>query len=163
MDARQIDKGVRVSTDIARNISDDLYGYYLTLRGPAPGAMPEGSAAMLTYDERIYHEKVFARVMGWVGYTRPLTLEEVRDYELVPDESNTFVYDRYFVEIQKMVRDASGKRHVTSERVQNIDGSDFVTPYRGKAQMIADEINEAALDTNSSDNITRAIVKKIVG
>lgn len=162
MDARQIENGIKASSDIAPEISDDLYGYYLTLRGPALGAMPEGSVAMMTYDERTYHEKVFARVMGWVGYTRPLTPEEVRDYELVPDESNTFVYDRYFVEIKKMSRDASGKKRVTSDRVRNLDGTDFMTPYRGKAQMIADEINEAALDTNSSDNLTRATVKKVV-
>ena len=160
MDTKGIERSVRVAADIARNVSDELYGYYLTLRGPSLGAMPDGSVGMLSYDQRTYHETICERVLGWVCYARPLTPEEVRAYELVPDENNHYIYDQYYVEIRKLVVDAAGKKHLTSERAKDPDGGNFLTRYQGKAKQVADAINEAALDTNSSTNLTHARVRK---
>ena len=158
---KEIQNSVKVATNLARNISDELYGYYLRLRGPAPGAMPDGSVATLTYDQRTWHEIICENVLGWVCYTRPLTPEEVDQYELVPDEYNSYPeYGVYIVEVKELARDASGRKQLTTRFVENEDGTGrFITPYRGVAQKIANAINDAALDTNTKDHLTRATAR----
>lgn len=160
MQGGTIEADVRLATEIARKVSDNLYGYYLTLRGPSMGAMPPDSIGSVTFKFRSFHEKVCANVWGWVCYARPLTQKEIDDYELVPDEHNHAVHRLWGVEVKKMIRDADGKR-ITVELAKDEDGKKLVTPYKGIAQRIADDLNDAALDTNSKDSITRASVIEV--
>ena len=59
--------------------------YYLTQRPPAPGAMPRrGLIDFYEYENRLFVEIIGREAWGSVVYDRPLTHEEVDEYELVP-------------------------------------------------------------------------------
>lgn len=58
-----------------------MYKYYLTQRGVAPGCQPKGFVSFADELAELTNGK---RSYGWVGYDKPLTDEQIRDYELVP-------------------------------------------------------------------------------
>ena len=59
--------------------------YYTTQRPPAPGAQPKrGLLKFFVYENRLYVEAIGRFAWGSVVYDRPLTAEEIDDYELVP-------------------------------------------------------------------------------
>ena len=59
--------------------------YYLTQRPPAPGAQPKrGLIKCFDYNNRLYVEAIGRNAWGSAVYDRPLTDEEIDDYELVP-------------------------------------------------------------------------------
>lgn len=59
--------------------------YYTTQRPPAPGAQPKrGLLKFFVYEDRLYVEAIGRFAWGSVVYDRPLTAEEIDDYELVP-------------------------------------------------------------------------------
>ena len=59
--------------------------YYMTQRPPAPGAQPKrGLVKCFEYDDRLYVEAIGRKAWGSVVYDRPLTAEEIDEYELVP-------------------------------------------------------------------------------
>ena len=69
--------------------------YYLTQRGPGPGALPRSSENLITdvedFGTRIYVEKINCRAWGYVQYEKPLTKKEISDYELVEEKEEVGV------------------------------------------------------------------------
>ena len=57
-----------------------LYRYYLTQRPPAPGAIPRGSKNTVSFDTK--QEVDGLEVWGYVEYDKPLTEQQISDYEL---------------------------------------------------------------------------------
>ena len=161
MSADEIRKDVEAAIVEAGQAYDDLYGYYLVLRGPSIGAMPRESVASVTFDRRTYNAAVETDVWGWVGYAEPLSKQDVSDYELIPDEHNPIVYARWAVGIKELVVDANGKKNVSSRYLQDPNGEVFFTNYKGVAEHKAASLNEVALDTNNREHITMARVVEI--
>ena len=161
MNANEIGKGVDAATDEMLNECEELYGYHLVLRGPSPGAMPDGSVASVSFDQRTYIKDACEFAWGWAGYARPLSQQELSDFELIPDEHNPVRYTQYAVEIKRMERDSAGKRTVTSEWARGADSEVFATSYITVAAKLAKDLNDAALDTNSRDRITKATVRQL--
>lgn len=65
-------------------VTKTSYTYYMPFRPPSPGCQPmEGLLSIIVYDERM---KVGLNLKAWgaVTYDRPLTDQEIKDYELVP-------------------------------------------------------------------------------
>ncbi|MBO7309521.1 MAG: hypothetical protein J6V38_07825 [Kiritimatiellae bacterium] len=63
----------------------DMYQYYCKARPPMPGTIPTDRALIVeveAYDERRYVPEVDCMAWGWVVYDRPLTSDEIFDYEL---------------------------------------------------------------------------------
>lgn len=60
------------------------YWYYITQRPPAPGAMPKrGLIKFFEYERRLFVPAIGRNAYGSLVYDRPLTAEEIDDYELV--------------------------------------------------------------------------------
>lgn len=63
----------------------DCYRYYSTQRPIAPGTtLKEGCVGVVNFDEKIYVPKIKREAWGFVDYDRPLTKEEIKEYELCP-------------------------------------------------------------------------------
>jgi len=64
--------------------------YYLTQRGPGPGALPRSGTNLITgvedFGNRIYVEEINRRAWGYVEYEKPLAIKEINDYELVEQQ-----------------------------------------------------------------------------
>ena len=56
------------------------YRYYLTQRPPAPGAIPRGSKNTVSFDTK--QEVDGLEAWGYVEYDKPLTEQQISDYEL---------------------------------------------------------------------------------
>lgn len=161
MSQDEIRRDVEEASEAATHDGETLYGYYLTLRGPSLGAAPSEPKIAVAFDWRTFYEVVDEHVYGWVGYARPLTEDELTDYELIPDERNPARYTQYGVEVRTMTRDASGKRQIVSEMVKDAEGAIFATSYRRKAEKLAARLNDEALDTNTKDSISMARIQKL--
>ena len=63
-----------------------MYRYYLTMRPPAPGAVPRG-AVNVDYNEFTATDAGghVLHILGAVEYDRELTPKEICDYELIED------------------------------------------------------------------------------
>lgn len=61
--------------------------YYLTQRGPGPGALPRDGVNLITkvedFGARIHVEEINRRAWGYVEYEKALTIKQITDYELV--------------------------------------------------------------------------------
>lgn len=65
------------------------YEYFLTERPPMPGALPkDGLEIVLSFDEKEYHEEIEGKAWGKAWYSRPLTHEELLEYELAGNPKN---------------------------------------------------------------------------
>lgn len=63
------------------------YVYYCTLRPPMLGAVPKGGLLYVeALTERRFEPSIGWDIWGWAVYKRPLTAEEIAEYELVPKE-----------------------------------------------------------------------------
>ena len=79
-----------------------LHRYYMTQRPPMPGAMPQKDLFLIEdldpRDEIPYLDK---GAYALVAYTRPLTDQEIREYELIPEDDGshqTELYKGYVIE-----------------------------------------------------------------
>lgn len=64
-----------------------MYTYFLTQRPAGPGALPSfGLDEIESYDEKSYVPEIGREAYAQATYTRPLTLEELDQYELTPKE-----------------------------------------------------------------------------
>ena len=63
------------------------YRYYLTQRPPAPGAIPRGSKNTVSFDTK--QEVDGLEAWGYVEYDKPLTDEQISDYELSENVTET--------------------------------------------------------------------------
>ena len=144
---------LKVYTQIARRMGDTVYGYYMRMRPPSPGAQPEDSLSSVALAFRTWHDGICDDIWGWVCYARPLTAEEVEQYELVPDEDNPNRYQQYGlvrgIRVEQPGRKAKMKREWVME-----DGKPFRTSYKRKALVLLDELRKA-----SSDGAVFKIVK----
>ena len=62
----------------------ERYRYYLRMRPPGIGCQPKGGLECLhAFKSATYVESIGKWAWGWAEYTRPLTCDEIRDYELV--------------------------------------------------------------------------------
>lgn len=157
-----LENEIRVATEVARQHSEALYGYYLTMRPPAPGAHPGNTISSVSLKFRTYHDELNQDIWGWVGYTRPLTLQEVQDYELLPDEANPVRYIQYALIRKTMTEGADGKRAIKQEKIMDKTGKPFLTSYPRKALALMQEMNDKALDSNSKSTVSAVRVLKIV-
>ena len=61
------------------------YKYFCPMRPPQPGAVPkEGLQYVEFFKGRKYVFQIKEMAWGYVVYNRPLTAEEIADYELIP-------------------------------------------------------------------------------
>lgn len=63
-----------------------MYYYYLPLRPASIGTQPSGTREIINFDRRIYVEEIGRMAWAKVGYDRPLTEKEVRQYDLIPEK-----------------------------------------------------------------------------
>lgn len=64
---------------------DKTYTYFMTQRPPMPGAMPKnGLCDIHEYDGRDYISEIGRKAYARLEYSRKLSDQEVKDYELVP-------------------------------------------------------------------------------
>ena len=67
--------------------------YYSTLRPIGPGTYPKPKgnfpANILNYADRTYIAEIGREAWGELEYLRPLSPQDVEDYELVPDPNQT--------------------------------------------------------------------------
>lgn len=60
------------------------YRYWLTLRPAMPGTVPTRNLENIeNFDRRVYDEGAGRDVWGYVEYSKPLTDEQISEYELV--------------------------------------------------------------------------------
>jgi len=72
-------------------MSKQVYRYYCRMRPPAPGAIPaEGIVHIGCYDRRVIVHDLPA--WGYVEYDRPLSEDEIEDYELFSTPNNPLTY-----------------------------------------------------------------------
>lgn len=61
--------------------------YYLTQRGPGPGAIPRYKDNLITdvkdYGIKIYIGVIGCMAWGYVEYEKPLSTKDINDYELM--------------------------------------------------------------------------------
>ena len=157
----QFETDIRRAAKAAQQKSDELYCYYTTMRPPALGAQPSDFQNCVALKYRTFNEELNQDIWGWVCYTRPLTLQEVQDYELLPDENNPVHYVQYGLIRKTMKTDANGKRVIMQERVLDKTGKPYITSYPRKAMALMQELNERALDDNDGDTVTAIRVLKI--
>lgn len=69
-----------------------VYRYYTPYRPPMPGAVPrDGLDRVVCYDERMaIGNSIYA--YGYAEYFRPLTDQEISDYELATSPNNPLIY-----------------------------------------------------------------------
>lgn len=60
------------------------YSYLTLRRPPMPGGIPKGAIAVCAWDSRPFVPEINRPAWGTVDYSRQLTPEEIRDYELMP-------------------------------------------------------------------------------
>jgi hypothetical protein len=65
------------------------YRYYLTQRPPAPGAIPRGSKNTVSFDTK--QEVDGLEAWGYVEYDKPLTEQQISDYELTENSETETV------------------------------------------------------------------------
>lgn len=157
-----LENEIRVATEIARQHSEDLYGYYMTMRPPQLGAQPANTASSVSLKFRTYHDELNQDIWGWVCYTRPLTLQEVQEYELLPDETNPVRYIQYGLIRKTLTESADGKREVKQQKIMDKTGKPFLTSYPRKALALMQEMNDKALDSNNKDTVSAVRVVKIM-
>lgn len=67
--------------------------YYSTQRPVMPGSFPKPEGNKVTeihnFDSRIYCEEIGRQAWGYIDYEKPLTYNEVNDYELAPVPTKT--------------------------------------------------------------------------
>lgn len=61
-----------------------VYRYYTLCRPPMPGGIPKGAIAVCAWGSRLFVPEINRSAWGTVDYSRQLTPEEIRDYELMP-------------------------------------------------------------------------------
>ena len=65
----------------------DEYVYYCPMRHPTLGAVPmNGLLYMEPLTERRMEASINREIWGWAVYNRPLTVEEIAEYELISKE-----------------------------------------------------------------------------
>lgn len=62
----------------------DRYAYYTIMRPPMPGAIPQGSVEVKDFGDRIFVPEIERAAWGIAVYDRPLTEDEIWEYELQP-------------------------------------------------------------------------------
>ena len=66
---------------------EKTYRYYLTQRPPSPGAIPSGSINTVSFDDKQDVDGLEA--WGYVEYDKPLTENQISDYELTKNVTET--------------------------------------------------------------------------
>lgn len=61
-----------------------VYRYYTLCRPPMLGGIPKGAIAVCAWGSRPFVPEINRSAWGTVDYSRQLTPEEIRDYELMP-------------------------------------------------------------------------------
>ena len=64
--------------------SDGSVQHYTLYRPPMPGSIPKGAIAVSTWGSRPFIPEINRSAWGTVDYSRQLTPEEMRNYELMP-------------------------------------------------------------------------------
>ena len=59
-----------------------MYRYYCLYRPPMPGAIPRGVSNIMAFDERKHVDEIQREAYGYVEYDKPLTPQQVVQYEL---------------------------------------------------------------------------------
>lgn len=74
-----------------------MYRYYLTQRGPGPGAIPKVWDNLATkvedFGTKKYVEEINCKAWGYAEYAKPLTAKQIEAYELIeePKEADCLV------------------------------------------------------------------------
>ena len=66
-----------------------MFEYYMRSRWPSPGAIPKVGyipEETIEYSDRRYVAEVGRNVFAKICYSRPLSIEEIKEYELIPAE-----------------------------------------------------------------------------
>lgn len=72
-------------------MTTDRFRYYYRLRPPGIGCQPkDGLEEIVAFDKAQYVESIGKWAWGWAEYSRPLTADEIRDFELVRGETEGF-------------------------------------------------------------------------
>ncbi len=110
------------------------YGYYTLYRPPMPGAIPRGAVEMECLDDNPYAEDIRHNVWGKVWYDRPLTDQEIRDYELkaIPEQQMVWT-----VSIQNLVNDEADIWVTSFDSREKADG--FVEKVNAKTKSLGVE------------------------
>lgn len=64
--------------------------YYCLYRPPMPFAVPKGFKNSMAFDEKIFVQEIGREAWGWVEYEKPLTPQQVDDYELAAAQLTLF-------------------------------------------------------------------------
>ena len=66
---------------------NEMYRYYSIMRPCGPWTFPQkdGRETVVNFDGKIYCEEIGRVAWGYIEYPEPLTEQEVKNYELVPD------------------------------------------------------------------------------
>ena len=66
------------------------YRYYSILRPVAPGTFPASKprAGIKNFDDRTMIDSIGRMAWGYIDYIAPLTEDEARNYELIPEPTN---------------------------------------------------------------------------
>ena len=65
-----------------------MYRYYCLFRPPVPGAIPRGVSRIVAFDDIKPVEEIGRVAWGYVEYHKPLTAQEVVQYELAASPEN---------------------------------------------------------------------------
>lgn len=73
------------------------YRYYLTLRPPAPGAIPSAPVGgniieVVSFDEKTFVESIGREAWGYVEYDKPIDAKVLDQYDMIPDQKKLVVY-----------------------------------------------------------------------
>jgi len=68
----------------AAQAEENRYVYYTLMRPPMPGAIPKGSIEVNDFGERTFITEIGRVAWGMAIYDRPLTEDEIWEYELQP-------------------------------------------------------------------------------
>lgn len=60
-----------------------MYRYYLTKRPISIGTQPKGFINYKDFDYKMFIPEIDCKAYGYVEYIEPLTLEQIKKYELI--------------------------------------------------------------------------------
>ena len=145
---------IRDAAAIVRKMYKSFYGYYMRLRPPSPGAQPEKAIGYVSFAYRTWHDGICDDIWGWVCYENPLSEDDVKQYDLLPDEDNPCRYQEYGLMRYVKTIDDSGRCVRRRERVLE-DGKPFRTSYPRVAFAKMDAMNkELGADTVKVAKVT---------
>lgn len=104
--------------------SEELYRYYLTQRPPSIGTQPRGAVSVESFDNKKDFEGI--NCWGYVEYEKPLTKEQMEEYELTEGQSNKL--EKGAIEMSNS-NELEQTEKLVFENIKNLKEGDIVFPY----------------------------------